>query len=320
MRQLAFALILLISASTHSQMCIDLFTIGRHIKDLEEYSLRRFEPALDKIPAATPAQSYWSQRTGKPIFVFQNWIRWNKTTHVSLHMSPKQEYVVSMGSDQVVRIIHVESGKIIQSIKIGENHEFMKSDDFRIVAVTDSHFVIASEHSWHHNKYEEMGLRMFRPEKLSAIDFKGNILANYYSELVIKGSVYLERAKTWIVADQSSIETIKLPQGQQHGTTFALTSILHDSLVTHHYVSALGLSRDGSILYVGMSKSKHKDPTSEILSIDISNLDKPQLITTKIVELSQVYSIRQRADGSLAVKGSHVIDHSSDPIVEITAQ
>lgn len=320
MRQLAFALIILISFSSHAQMCVDLFTIDQQVKNLDEYSMRRFEPSIDKTPAITPAHIYWRQRVGKPIFRFQNMIRLNTTTHMSLHISPKHDYVVSMGSDKVVRIIEVSSGKIISSIKSSENIEIMNTDDFRVVAVTDSHFVLATESSWHHSKYMEIGLSMFRPGKLSAIDFRGNILGSYSSELAIKGSVYLENSKTWIVADQLSVATIKLEEGKQQHSSFSITPLLRDSLNRHRYVSALGLSRDGTTLYVAMSKKRHNDLNSELLTIDISNLKRPLLSNTKNVDLSQVYSIRQRTDGALILRGSLAADLTSDPMVEIIVE
>ncbi|MCC6137277.1 MAG: hypothetical protein IT287_01490 [Bdellovibrionaceae bacterium] len=239
----------------------------------------------------------------------------NKTKHEAIHLSPLETIAISRGSDKKIRIYSTVNNKLQKTLHLDDVLAKYSGDIFEVVSVTESHFVLALESNYHRAKNEEMGLRMFRPQVLLLMDLSGSIIGHYSSEVVIKGSVHLPGKNTWIVADQDMLQLIELPQ-EHFGYYGTLTHVLHDALVTKHYVSSVGASLDGNTLYVGMSKLRSHSPHSEIYAIDITDVKHPVLRYKKEVIASQIYRIEELSDRSLRVTGSMLDARPHEPAIE----
>lgn len=298
-------------------MCIDLFLSGPKMTDLQEYSRRRFDPSIEHHPGASKTSTYWKSQLGKPISAFQKFIHWNKTVHTKIHLSKTESIAFSFGSDNQIRIYSARDRKLLKTISLEEIRNRGMGELMEIVSVSDTHFVVGLESAWHRQKNENLGYKMFRPQYLFLLNLQGEVLAQYGTDLVIKGNVFLPEKNIWITADQQMLDSIPVPQTRGSGWSSPLTSLIHSSFATDHYVSAIAASKDGNTLYIGMSKSKHHAPTSEILKIDITNLRQPVLVETKTVEVSQIYSIEKMEDGRLFIKGSLKDAETSAPMVGV---
>lgn len=272
----------------------------------QDSTLWRFDPAIGTTQTESLLHAKWQKKLNRSVHGFFHWkslLSVKKETHRSLFFSKDQIHVVSISSQNKIRIYDSESERLVAEI---ENFFIEKSFDLprlEVVTTSNSHFVLAVESSAQTQADQQLGLSRFFPKELFVFDYGGSLVKQVYLDQILK-RVEISPDETEILimeADQFYSRSLSGDEKLQANSNFHGSILNHFQFRDQFVYQTFHFAEESNFFLV--AASSHRWQETHVFVLKKEHLfENPEWVQEYKLPLKKVLKLRIK-DHSLLVTG-----------------